>query len=94
VILKALKEKGIHMHTNSRVTEINTKSLSVLIDGVNDEVDVTTVVIATKPQPRDRILKQLENKSFRIEIIGTAKKAMNVLEIIHSSYKFANELEL
>ena len=61
MILKALKEKGIHMHTSSRVTEINTKSLSVLIDGVNDEVDATTVVIATRPQSRDRLLKQFLN---------------------------------
>ncbi len=94
VILKALKEKGIHMHTNARVTEINRKSLSILIDGVDDEVDAKTVVLATRPQPRDRLLKQLKDTGLRVEVVGSVKKTMNLLEIIHSSYKLANELEL
>ncbi|MFW9840190.1 MAG: FAD-dependent oxidoreductase [Candidatus Thorarchaeota archaeon] len=95
VILQEMKKKGVHMHTNSRVTTIDSNLLSVLIDGVNDLVTANTVVVATNPQPRDRILKQLDGTGLRVEVIGSARKpALNILEIIHGSYDFANNLEL
>ena len=95
VILKALKEKGIHMNTNSQVTEIDDNLMSVLMEGVNDQVAAKTVVVATRPQPRDRILKQLEGTSLRIEVIGSVlEPTMNILEIIHSSYDLANGIQL
>ncbi len=94
VILKALKEKGIHMHTNARVTEIEPKSLSVLRDGVNNTVDTNTVVLATRPQPRDRLLKQLQSRNLRIEVVGSIQKPMNILEIIHNSFVLSNDIEI
>ncbi len=94
VILKALKEKGIHTHTNAMVTEIDTTSMSVLIDGVNNDVVAKTVVLATRPQPQDRLLKQLEHTSLRVEVVGSIRKPMNLLEIIHSSFALANSLEI
>ena len=94
VILKGLKEKGIHMHTDAKVTEIDSSFVSVLIDGEHEEVDAHIVVLATSPQPRDRILKQLEGTSLRIESVGSVKKPMRLLEVIHEAYKFANSLEV
>lgn len=94
VILKALKEKGVQMHTRTRVTEIFKKSLSVLAKGVADRVPATTVVIATRPQPHDRLLKQLEKTDLRVEIVDPEFRTMNLLEIIHNAYDFSNNLKL
>ncbi len=94
VILKGLRERGIHMHTNARVTEIDTRYTSVLINDEYEQVDATTVVLATRPQPQDRILKQLEQTSLRTEVVGSTKRAMDLLEVIHEVYKFANSFQL
>ena len=94
VILKGLREKGIYMHTNAKVTEIDSRYSSVLIDGKYEQVDAQTVVLATKPQPQDRILKQLETTSLRIEVVGSIKRAMDLLEVIHEAYNFANSFQL
>ncbi|MBY8996361.1 MAG: FAD-dependent oxidoreductase [Candidatus Thorarchaeota archaeon] len=94
VIMKSLKEKGIHTHANAQVTEITSGFTSVLIDGEYEQVDAQTVVLATRPQPQDRILKQLERTSLRTEVVGSMKKAMDLLEVIHETYKFANSFQL
>ena len=94
VILKALNAKGIHLHKNANVIEIDRPLSYVVIDGVESHVAAKTVILATKPQPQDRILKQLEHTSLRIERVGSVKKPMNLLEVIHDAYDFANSLQL
>jgi 2,4-dienoyl-CoA reductase (NADPH2) len=94
VIMKRLKEKGIHTYINAKVTEIDSKHIYVFIDGEHEQVDAQTVVLATKPQPQDRILKQLERTSLRTEVVGSIKKAMDLLEVIHEAYQFANSFQL
>ena len=94
VILKQLMEKGVEVHTNVRVTEIDSKYIVVLVEGIPRNIHVNTVVLATRPQPQDRILKQLEKTQLRTEAIGSVTKSMNLLEVIHSAYDFANSLKL
>lgn len=94
VILKALKEKGVQMNTRTRVTEIYKKSLSILAKGVADRVPANTVVIATRPQPHDRLLKQLEKTDLRVEMVDPEFRTMNLLEIVHNAYDFSNNLKL
>ena len=94
VIMKRLKEKGIHTYINAKVTEIDSKHIYVFIDGEHEQVDAQTVVLATKPQPQDRILKQLERTSLRTELVGSIKKEMDLLEVIHEAYQFANSFQL
>ncbi len=94
IILKDLQEKRIHIHTNAEVTEIGHKYISVSSDGVYEQVRAHTVVLATKPQPQDRILKLLERTNLRTEVVGSVKGPMDLLEVIHDTYKFANLLQL
>lgn len=94
VILKELKKKGVQTHTNAEVIEIDSDYISVLFSGKYRKVNATTVVLATRPQPQDRIIKRLEKTSLRTEVIGSAKKSMNLLEVIHDAYKLANSLQL
>lgn len=94
VIMKGLKEKGIHMHTNAKATEIDSRHTFVIIDGVYEKVKAKTVVLATKPQPQDRILKRLKQTSLRIESVGSIRGSIDLLEVIHEAYKFANSFQL
>jgi 2,4-dienoyl-CoA reductase (NADPH2) len=94
VILKTLKEKKIESHLNAEATHIDTKKITIKQDGKYYHLRAKTVIIATRPQPRDRITKQLEKKGLRFEKIGSITKPMNLLEIVHSAFEFANNFEL
>jgi 2,4-dienoyl-CoA reductase (NADPH2) len=94
VILKQLMEKGVKVHTNSTVNEIDSRYIDVFVNSVRRTIHADTVVLATRPQPRDRILKQLQKTQLRTETIGSVTKPMNLLEVIHSAYDFANSLNL
>jgi 2,4-dienoyl-CoA reductase (NADPH2) len=94
VILKQLMEKGVEVHTNTRVTEIDSKNIVVLVEGIPRNIRANTVVLATRPQPQDRILKQLEKTQLRTEAIGSVTKSVNLLDVIHNAYDFANSLKL
>lgn len=94
VILKGLKEKGIHTHLNTQVTEIDTDYISLLTEGRYRKMDTTTVVLATRPQPNDRILKRLSKTGIRTEVVGSVKESMNLLDVIHDAYDLANSLQL
>ncbi len=94
IVLRKLKEKGIRTYTNTTVTEIESKHISVLSDGILRLVKVHTVVLATKPQPNDRILKRLSGTSLRTEKVGSVKGSMNLLEVIHDAYELGNSLQL
>ncbi|MFW9959840.1 MAG: FAD-dependent oxidoreductase [Candidatus Thorarchaeota archaeon] len=94
VILKHLKERGVELNVNSRVVEINTKYITFLQAGKYHHVNANTVVLATRPQARDRLALSLRKMSIRVETIGSVIKPMNLLEVIHSSFLFASKFEL
>jgi 2,4-dienoyl-CoA reductase (NADPH2) len=94
VILKHLNEKNIELNVNSRVVDIDTKYITVLQDGKYSHVNANTVVLATRPQSRDRLAVQLRKNGIRVETIGSITKPMNLLEVIHSSFNFASRFEL
>ncbi len=94
VILKHLKEIGVELNANSRVVEIDTKYITVLQDGKYHHVKANVIVLATRPQPRDRLAANLRKMGIRVETIGSVIKPMNLLEVIHSSFLFASKFEL
>lgn len=94
VILKHLKERGVELNVNSRVVEINTKYITVLQAGKYHHVNANVVVLATRPQARDRLALSLRKMGVRVETIGSVIKPMNLLEVIHNSFLFASKFEL
>jgi len=94
VILKHLKEKKVELNVNSRVVEVDTKYITVLQDGKYSHVNANTVILATRPQPRDRLAVQLRKNGIRVETLDSMTKSMDLLEVIHSSFNFASRFEL
>jgi len=94
VILKHLKERGVELCVNSRVVEINTKYITVLQQGKYHHVNANVVVLATRPQSRDRLATNLRKLGIRVESIGSMIKPMNLLEVVHSSFLFASKFDL
>ena len=94
VILKALKEKGIDIHLNAEVRHIDSRRVKVLQDEKYHNIKAKTIILATRPQPRDRLIKQLEKKGLKFENVGSVKKPMDLLDTIHGSFEFANNFEL
>ncbi len=94
VILKALKEKNITSHLNAEVRHIDRKRVKVLQDEKYHNIKAKTIILATRPQPRDRLIKQLEKKGLKFEKVGSVKRAMNLLDTVHGAFEFANNFEL
>ena len=94
VILKALKERNIPSHLNAEVTHIDSKKVTVLQDEKYQHIKAKTIILATRPQTRDRLIKQLEKKGLKFEKVGSFKKPMDLLDTIHSAFEFANGFEL
>ena len=94
VILQQLRNKGVELSVNARVVEIDAKYLTVLQDGKYRHVKAQTVVVATRPQPKDRLFAQLKKRGIRVETVGSMVESMNLLEVIHSTFDFACKLEL
>ncbi len=94
VILKALKEKNIPSHLNAEVTQIDSKRVIVFQDEKYHHFKAKTIILATRPQPRDRLIKQLEKKGLKFEKVGSVKRAMDLLDTVHGAFEFANNFEL
>jgi len=94
VILKALKERDIEIHLNTEVVQIESKKVIVHQDSQFHHITAQTIVLATRPQPRDRLVKQLEKKGLRFEKVGSVKRPMDLLDTIHCSFEFSNAFEL
>ncbi|TFG29776.1 NADH:flavin oxidoreductase [Candidatus Thorarchaeota archaeon] len=94
IILKALKDRNIQTNLNAEVVQVEEKHLTVIQDNKYYHVTADIVVLATRPQPRDRMIKQLQKKGLRFESIGTVNKPMNLLDTIHSAFEFASVFDL
>ncbi|MGY5860495.1 MAG: FAD-dependent oxidoreductase [Candidatus Thorarchaeota archaeon] len=94
VILKALKERNIPTHLNAEVASIDSKKITVYQDEKFHHIKTKTIILATRPQPRDRLTKQLEKKGLKFEKVGSVKKPMDLLDTIHGAFEFANNYEL
>jgi len=94
VILKALKEKNILSHLNAEVTQIDSKKVTVLQDEKYHHIKAKTIILATRPQPRDRLTKQLEKVGLKFEKVGSVKRPMDLLDTIHGAFEFANGFDL
>ncbi|TFH10427.1 MAG: hypothetical protein E4H14_02530 [Candidatus Thorarchaeota archaeon] len=94
VILKALKERDIDIHLNMEVVQIESKKVIVNQDEKFHHITAKTIILATRPQPRDRLIRQLEKKCLRFEKAGSVKKPMDLLDTIHGAFEFANGFEL
>ncbi|MGY5878968.1 MAG: FAD-dependent oxidoreductase [Candidatus Thorarchaeota archaeon] len=94
VILKALNENDIDIHLNTEVIQIESKKVIVLQDDKFHHITAKTIILATRPQPRDRLVRQLEKKDLKFEKAGSVKRPMDLLDTIHGAFEFANGFEL
>lgn len=107
VILKALKERGVHIHEQAEISQITSKYVMMSYGDAMSMIETDMVIVATPPDPRTRILEKLRKNGFPINderlslpdqkgavsLIGSATGSMNLLECIHDAFQFANSLE-
>ena len=94
VILKGLKDRNIPTLLNAEVASIDSKKLVVYQDEKFHHVKAKTIILATRPQPRDRLVKQLEKRDFKCEKAGSIKRPMDLLDTVHGAFEFANNFDL
>jgi 2,4-dienoyl-CoA reductase (NADPH2) len=94
VIMKALHERCVELHKNAEVKQI-THEYVVLAENIQKQLFSTdTVVLATEPYPRLRLVDKLRAKGIELETVGSVEKKMNLLETVHRAFQFASGLEL
>ncbi len=94
VILKALRDRRIQTKVKAEVVQIEQKYVTVIQDGKYYHVNADTVVLATRPQPRDRIIKQLEKKNIQHARIGSVNGTTDLLRTIHNAFEFASDFNI
>ncbi len=94
VILKGLKDRNIPTLLNAEVASIDSKKLVVYQDEKFHHVKAKTIILATRPQSRDRLAKQLEKRGFKCENAVSVKKPMDLLDTVHGAFEFASNFEL
>jgi 2,4-dienoyl-CoA reductase (NADPH2) len=94
VILQMLKEKDVELNVNSKVVEVDSKHIIVLRNDKYYHMKANTVVLATGPEPRDRLIEQLKRNGVRVEIVGSVTQPMNLLQVIHSTFNLISALQL
>jgi 2,4-dienoyl-CoA reductase (NADPH2) len=94
VILQQLRERGVQFHTNTKVHEILQKYLLISDDESDSKFVADTVVVALSPEPRNRLSQKLRESGLKAEVVGSAKKQMNLYETIHDAFLFARNFEI
>ncbi len=93
VIKKNLKERGVRIHED-KISHITKKYVVIQKGDAISMIPADTVIVATKPEPRDRLISRLEKAGIKVETVGSVKKPMNLLETVHDAFMFANTLEI
>ncbi len=94
VIMHDLRERGVELHKNVEVKQI-TREYVVLTENVQKQLfSADTVVLATEPYPRLRLVDKLRAKGTKLELVGSVERKMNLLETVHRAFEFASGLEL
>ena len=94
VILQQLRAKGVQYHTETKVHEILQKFLLITDNEGDSKFFADTVVIAFTPEPRDRLANKLRELGMRTDVVGSAKKSMNLYETVHDAFLFASNYKL
>jgi 2,4-dienoyl-CoA reductase (NADPH2) len=94
VILQQLRDKGVQFHTETKVHEILHKYLLVTDNDGDSKFIADTVVVALTPEPRNRLANKLGDLGMITDVIGSAKKPMNLYETVHDAFLFASEYEI
>lgn len=84
---KTVKDYGIHVYTDSAVTEIGENTVTLDRKGkdiVLEEVD--TVVVAAGSRSNNQLVEPLQNAGFDITVVGDAKQVRNGLPAIYEGY--------
>jgi 2,4-dienoyl-CoA reductase (NADPH2) len=92
VILRSLIENGVSIHTEARVTEILKRSIDLMVKGVPHTLAVDSVVLATRPQPNDRLAAHLEAAGMNVLRVGSVTGRADLLDCIHGAFESASKV--
>jgi 2,4-dienoyl-CoA reductase (NADPH2) len=94
VIMKDLHERGVEIHKNTEVKQI-TREYVVLTETIQKQLfSADTVVLATSPYPRLRLVNKLRARGIELELVGSVERKMNLLETVHRAFQFASGFEM
>lgn len=94
VILKALKERNVVIHTGSEVSQVTGEYIITSEEGDVRLISGSLMVMSSPPEPRNRLFQQLSSLGVPCAAVGTSERPMDLLETVHRAYEFANGLDL
>lgn len=86
-LLKALETGNVEVLTEATVREISDDGVLVVKSGKEKFINADTVISAVGSTSENRIISQLEGKSYKVITIGDAVNVRNALEAISEGYE-------
>ncbi len=93
VILKALHDRGVHIHEKCEVMQAGDSYVVVHENGEPTVFTADLVVSASGTEPDRRLYDQLDAAGVPCALLGAAERTMDLLDVIHSAFQFANRFE-
>ncbi len=87
MLMQAIKEKNIHVYTNSKVMSIGDDTVTLKRkekEIVLDEVD--TVVVAAGSKSVNDLVEPLQDLNYHVQVVGDAKQVRNGLPAVYEGY--------
>ena len=90
----AIAESGIQTMVSTKCLSIGEHKVKVEKDGVREELEADTVVIAVgaKSRPTEEITNACEQMGIPCHVVGDAVKARRALNAIHEAFAVAREI--
>ncbi|MCB6993505.1 FAD-dependent oxidoreductase [bacterium 210820-DFI.6.37] len=93
-MLSRLKQAGVRILTDTRVTRVTSHGADLTLpDGSAQHIDAETIVLAAGSRPHSHLLKELEEFSDRVTVLGDAGGPAKAMDAVFQGYEAALALD-
>ncbi|HBT47713.1 MAG TPA: NADH:flavin oxidoreductase [Peptococcaceae bacterium] len=92
LLLGRLKDLGVKMLTEARVTAVDIGRVVYRRDGREEALEADTVVAAVGSQPEDTLAREMEGSGIDYFVIGDALKPRRITEAVYEAVRVAHQI--
>jgi hypothetical protein len=84
----------VRIETSTSISHITSEYVQIDTPEDMTLIEADTVVVSAEPLPNTRFASQAEERGLSVDVVGSAAGTKGLLEIVHSAFKYANNLQL
>jgi 2,4-dienoyl-CoA reductase-like NADH-dependent reductase (Old Yellow Enzyme family)/thioredoxin reductase len=86
-LLKRLRERGVSIHTNTSVEEINERGVLAKVNAKIISLDAESIILATGSKSNEELAKQLAKEIGELYVIGDCAEPRKLYDAIHEGFQ-------